>query len=68
MINPTTGEYRMLDNGPQARDALAAGMLLVQGTEDEVQAIAHRVKLGAREQGRRQARRKMQRASRRQNR
>lgn len=66
MIEPT-GQYAMLDSSTLPPDA-PAGSLLVFGTEQEVAAIAQRVKLGHVELERRAARRRQQRASRKRNR
>lgn len=68
MIEPQTGNYRMLSSGLEVRDALNDGNLVMVGTEDEVAAVAQRVRLGLAEQERRVARRRQQRASRKRNR
>lgn len=67
MIEPQTGQYLMIDPS-YVPTALADGALVMHGTEAEVRAVAARVRLGAREQANRAARRKQQRASRRRNR
>ena len=67
MIHPTTGDFAMIES-TYVPQALADGMLVMQGTEDEVSRAANAVRLGVLEQRNRAARRKMQRESRRRNR
>jgi hypothetical protein len=74
MIQPD-GHVEMLEatTFDEAKHEMAArkameGAILAFGTEDEINAIAQRVKLGAKELDARAARRKMQRESKRRNR
>lgn len=67
MIEPYTGQFAMIEPS-FVPEALAAGNLVMVGTEDEVRQVASRVRLGNAEADRRSGRRKQQRASRRANR
>ena len=66
MIEPS-GNYRMLTDFKLPADA-PKGSIFAVGTEQEIRAIAQRVKLGAAELDKRRSRRKAQRASRKANR
>ncbi len=72
MMDPFTGDARMLDAltfEDAMREAKAfPGQVLVHGTEDQIQAMSARVRLGNQEMGNRKARRQAQKASRRRNR
>lgn len=67
-VDPITGNYAMLASPFEAREALDQGKLVMYGTEDEVAAVATRIRLGRSVQDERRNRRKSQRAARRRNR
>lgn len=72
MMDPFTGDARMLD-ALTFEDALVEakafpGQVLVHGTEDQIQAMSARVRIGNQEMANRKARRKAQKDARRRNR
>lgn len=72
MMDPFTGDARLLD-ALTFEDALTQakdfpGQVLVHGTEDQIQAMSARVRLGNQEMVNRKARRQAQKKARRRNR
>lgn len=70
MMDPETGDYRLIENLEAAlrAEAEAKNELLLVGTEQQIEDLSRRVKLGNAELDRRARRRKQQRQSRKQNR
>ena len=67
MIEPQTGQFTMID-WKYVPTALDDGMIVMQGTEDEVRKVSNAIKLGNREADKRAQRRKAQRDARKRNR